>query len=101
AAAGGPSVCESGCGGLQPARPHAVRLPARDHQVTSGTAVIDRQSQPVVAELVDNTHPSDPTNPDLLRFSFDGAIVPDPNNPGCYLPELAPVAIKAGDLSVV
>jgi hypothetical protein len=54
-----------------------------------------------VAELVDNADPSDPSNPDLLRFSFDPFISPDPANPGCYLPMLSPIGLKSGDLSVV
>jgi hypothetical protein len=39
----------------------------------------------VVTHAVDNGEPSDGT-PDLLRNSFQGAIVEDPANPGCFLP---------------
>src|SRR5205823_5400585 len=69
--------------------------------IVTGSAVIDNQTQTVVAELVDNTSPSDPSNPDLLRFSFAPFITPDPDHPGCYLSTLPPIAIKAGDLSIV
>jgi len=69
--------------------------------IATGDAVINSTQQVVVAELVDLNDPSDQANPDLLRFSFDPFIRPDPDNPGCYLPTLAPTAIRSGDVRVV
>jgi hypothetical protein len=53
----------------------------------------------VVTEAVDNGEPSDGT-PDLLRNSFVEAIVPDPDNPGCFLPTLPPVPVTQGNIVV-
>jgi hypothetical protein len=53
----------------------------------------------VVTHAVDNGEPSDGT-PDLLRNSFVEAIVPDPANPGCFLPTLPPVPVTQGNIVV-
>jgi hypothetical protein len=53
----------------------------------------------VVTEAVDLGEPSDGTF-DLLRNSFEGAIVPDPDNPGCFLPTLPPVPVTQGNIVV-
>jgi len=56
----------------------------------------------VVMEAVDNGEPApgQTEGPDLIRFSFEGFIVPDPQNPGCYLPVLAPVPVINGNIVV-
>ena len=36
----------------------------------------------------------------LLRFSFEGFIVEDPQNPGCFLPVLPPVPVTQGNIVV-
>jgi hypothetical protein len=62
-------------------------------------SIVGHPTQRVVAEVVDNTSPSDPSNPDLLRFSFRGFI--HKSGPaGCYAPDLAPPAIAKGDLVI-
>jgi hypothetical protein len=74
--------------------------------VTGNTAIAtatytdeDGAEQVVVMEAVDNGEPSGET-PDLLRFSFAGAIVPDPANADCFLPVLAPVPVTQGNIVV-
>ena len=53
----------------------------------------------IVMHAVDSGNPSD-VAPDLLRFSFEGAIVPAPGQPGCYLPILPPVVVTRGNILV-
>jgi hypothetical protein len=61
--------------------------------------IVGHPKQVVVAEVVDNTSPSDPSNPDLLRFSFKGFI--HKSGPtGCWAPEISPPAIDEGDLLI-
>jgi hypothetical protein len=67
--------------------------------IVSGTAKIDGVSTVVVAEAVDQGDPSGSPLSDSLRFSFAPVVTPT-DTPGCYLPVLAPVAIKSGDLHV-
>jgi hypothetical protein len=57
------------------------------------------EGQLVVAHAVDNGEPGDAT-PDLLRFSFAGAIFPVQNRPGCFLPFLPPVPVTQGNITV-
>ncbi len=52
-----------------------------------------------VAEVVDNSNPSGTDAPDELRFSYDPFIDPT-DTPGCYTPELAPIALKSGDVRI-
>ena len=54
----------------------------------------------VVMHAVDNGNPSDPTTPDLLRFSFTGSIFESPTDPGCFLPVLPPVPVTEGNIVV-
>jgi hypothetical protein len=54
----------------------------------------------VVTEVVDNGNPGESTTPDLIRNSFEGAIVEDDDNPGCFLPVLAPVPVEQGNYTV-
>jgi hypothetical protein len=55
--------------------------------------------QTVVLDAVDNGGPSSGT-PDLIRFSFAGAIVEVPDQPGCFLPVLPPVEVTKGNIVV-
>ncbi len=57
-------------------------------------------TQLVVMHAVDNGEPGTSTVPDLLRFSFAGAIVPVTGSPGCYLPVLPPVPVTQGNIVV-
>jgi len=54
--------------------------------------------QIVVMHAVDNSNPNDPSNPDLLRFSFEGAIYE--GQPGCFFPVLSPVPVTEGNIVV-
>lgn len=64
------------------------------------TGVVVGTNTVVVVEAVDNTNPSQSSNPDLLRFSFAGFIQPDNANPGCFVPVLSPVRVTQGDIVV-
>ena len=68
------------------------------------TAVIRKPDsaagQVIVMHAVDNGNPNDGSPPDLLRFSFAGAIVESPQNPGCFLPVLPPVPVTQGNIVV-
>ncbi|HXJ65126.1 MAG TPA: hypothetical protein VNN79_15335, partial [Actinomycetota bacterium] len=57
------------------------------------------EGQTVVLDAVDNGNPSS-DDPDLIRFSFEGAIVPVAGQPDCFLPVLPPVPVTKGNLSV-
>ncbi len=68
------------------------------------TAVIRKPEsaagQVIVMHAVDNGNPNDGAPPDLLRFSFAGAIFESPENPGCFLPVLGPVPVTQGNIVV-
>ena len=55
--------------------------------------------QITVLDAVDNGNPHSGT-PDLIRFSFEGAIVPAPGQEGCFLPVLPPVPVTRGNILV-
>jgi hypothetical protein len=57
------------------------------------------QGQIVVLDAVDNGNPHSGV-PDLIRFSFEGAIEPVPGQPNCFLPLLPPVPVTKGNLLV-
>ncbi len=57
------------------------------------------EGQTVVLDAVDNGNPGSAT-PDLIRFSFAGAIVPVPGQPDCFLPVLPPVPVTRGNILV-
>jgi len=52
----------------------------------------------VVLDAVDNGNPGRSSSPDLIRFSFEGSIVPV--SPDCYLPLLPPVPVQRGNVVV-
>jgi hypothetical protein len=54
----------------------------------------------VATEVVDNGDPGQQTTPDFIRNSFEGFIIPDPDNPGCFLPVLPPVPVESGNYVV-
>jgi hypothetical protein len=54
----------------------------------------------VVLDAVDNGNPGQSSVPDLIRFSFAGAIVPVPGQPDCFLPVLPPVEVTRGNIVV-
>ena len=58
------------------------------------------EGQIVVLDAIDNGNPDDSATPDLIRFSFAGAIDPAPGQPDCFLPVLAPVPLTAGNIVV-
>jgi hypothetical protein len=60
------------------------------------------EGQLVVMHAVDGGEPApgQAAGPDLLRFSFEGFIVEDPQNPGCFLPVLPPVPVTQGNIVV-
>jgi hypothetical protein len=77
------------------------------------TGVITRPAafadQPVVMHAVDNGAPDGTLIPDLLRFSFTGAITPTPtfvtppadqDLTGCLFPVLPPVPVTEGNIVV-
>lgn len=68
------------------------------------TAVIRKPAsaagQVIVMHAVDNGNPNEGSPPDLLRFSFAGAIFESPDNPGCFLPVLPPVPVTQGNIVV-
>jgi hypothetical protein len=57
------------------------------------------EGQVVVLHAVDNGNPGQSATPDLIRFSFAGAIVPA-QTPGCFLPVLPPVPVTKGNIVV-
>jgi hypothetical protein len=57
------------------------------------------EGQTVVLHAVDNGNP-DSATPDLIRFSFEPFIVPEPGQPDCFLPVLAPVPVTKGNMVV-
>ena len=67
------------------------------------TAVITHpkaiEGQVTVLDAVDNGGPSSDV-PDLIRFSFEGFIVPAPGQPDCFLPVLPPVEVTKGNIVV-
>jgi hypothetical protein len=65
----------------------------------TGTKPEANEGQIIVMQAVDNGEPGDPV-PDLLRFSFTGAIRPAPGQPGCFVPVLPPVPVTQGNIVV-
>ena len=57
------------------------------------------EGQITVLHAVDNGNPHS-SAPDLIRFSFAGAIVPVPGQEGCFLPVLPPVPVTRGNIVV-
>lgn len=78
-----------------------LRVAAND-AIATGTFIQPAtvKGQRVVMEAVDNGGGSPPK--DLLRFSFTGAIVPDPTDTtgNCLLPVLPPEPIQSGHIAV-
>jgi hypothetical protein len=64
-----------------------------------GTKPEANEGQIIVMHAVDNGEPGGAL-PDLLRFSFAGAIRPAPGQPGCFLPVLPPVPVTDGNITV-
>jgi hypothetical protein len=52
----------------------------------------------VVLDAVDNGNPGRSSTPDMIRFSFEGSIVPI--SPDCYLPVLPPVEVQRGNVVI-
>jgi hypothetical protein len=58
------------------------------------------EGQTVVMEAVDGGKGSTRQGPDKIRFSFANAINSVPGKPGCFTPQLPPVEVINGNISV-